>query len=96
MVENCQKLKISDFMKTCKVELKRLILDLEIQSMGVKIDLSTSKTSFDGVRFWFTCPECKKKIGVLFTHPVTEKVGCRKCLNLEYKKRRYKGMLEME
>ena len=94
LVEECQKIRINDFLKTCRIELKRLTLNLEIEAQGLKIELTTSKTSFNGKRFWFTCPICEKRVGVLYNHPISNKIGCRKCLGLDYTKRRYKGMIE--
>jgi len=94
LVEECQKIKIDDFLKVCRAQLKKFTLDMEIQELGLKIDLATSKTCFNGTRFWFACPLCNKKVGVLFTHPVNNKMGCRTCLGLDYRKRRYKGMIE--
>ncbi|MFA5047874.1 MAG: hypothetical protein WC516_02410 [Patescibacteria group bacterium] len=95
LVEECQKIRIDDFLKTCRVELKRQTLNLEIEARGLKIELTTSKTSFDGQRFWFACPICKKRVGVLYEHPILGKIGCRECLRLDYTKRRYKGMVEV-
>jgi hypothetical protein len=43
---------------------------------------------------WFKCPLCGSRVGVLFRHPAANTVGCRRCLKLEYRKRRYKGMVE--
>lgn len=94
LVENCRKIRIDDFLKACRIQLKKLALDMEIQMLGLKIGLATSRTRFNGTRFWFACPVCDKKVGVLFTHPLTGQVGCRMCLGLEYAKRRYKGMVE--
>lgn len=94
LVEDCRKIKIDDFLRTCREQLKKLALDAEIKELGLKIDLATSKTCFNGVRFWFACPLCNKKAGVLFQHPVTNQIGCRNCLGLGYAKRRYKGMIE--
>jgi len=94
LVEDCQKIKIKDFLRTCRTELKRVILNSEIETMGMNIGLATSKTCFNGIRFWFMCPQCNKRAGVLFSHPITNKIGCRTCLKLNYKKRRYKGMIE--
>jgi hypothetical protein len=94
LVEDCQKIKIDDFLRVCRVQLKKLALDVEIQTLGLKIDLATSKTCFNGTRYWFACPLCNKKVGVLFAHPISNKIGCRICLGLDYRKRRYKGMIE--
>lgn len=94
LVEDCHKIKIDDLVRACRAQLKRMALDVEIQQLGLKIDLATSPTRFNGTRFWFACPLCNKKVGVLFQHPHDNRVGCRTCLGLEYAKRRYKGMLE--
>jgi len=96
LVEECRKIKIDDLLKICRTQLKKLVLGMEIAGLGLKIELTTSKTRFNGVRFWFACPVCAKKAGVLFQHPLTERIGCRTCLGLEYAKRRYKGMVEKE
>jgi hypothetical protein len=34
-------------------------------------------------------------VGILYVHPITHAVGCRTCLGLEYRKRRFKGMAEL-
>jgi hypothetical protein len=94
LIEDCQKIKISDFLKSYRTKLKQLFLSYELEIAGLNIDLMTSKTGCNGLRFWFRCPNCKKRVGVLFRHPIGNKIGCRLCLNLEYRKRRYKGMVE--
>lgn len=96
IVENCRKIQIKDFLESYRKQLKKLILTSSLELVGLKIRLVTSKTRYNGIRFWFECPLCKKRSGVLYKHPLTEKVGCRQCLNLEYKKRQYKGMIEGE
>jgi len=94
LVENCQKIKMKDFLKVCRAKMKKVILDSEIEMKGLNIDLTTSKTRFNGIRFWFVCPVCGKRVGILFEHPITGQIGCRACLRLRYAKRRYKGMIE--
>jgi hypothetical protein len=94
LVEECQKIRIDDFLKSCRLQLKKLTLNLEIEAQGLNIELTTSKTNFAGERFWFACPMCGKRVGVLYNHPVTNKLGCRTCFGLDYAKRRYKGMVE--
>ena len=94
LVEECQKIRIEDFLKTYRNKLKELVLASELEILGLKIELTTSKTCYNGIRFWFKCPLCKRRAGVLLKHPFTYEIGCRQCLNLEYRKRRYKGMIE--
>ncbi|MBM2820831.1 MAG: hypothetical protein HW405_591 [Candidatus Berkelbacteria bacterium] len=94
LVEECPKIKISDFLKKYRAELKKTLILSELEIMGTNVGLTLSKTRYNGIRFWFKCPICGRRIGVLFKHPLTNATGCRKCLNLEYRKRRYKGMIE--
>lgn len=94
LVEDCRKIRIDDLVRACRAQLKKMALDVEVQQLGLKIDLATSRTRFDGTRFWFSCPLCDRKVGVLFQHPHENKIGCRTCLGLDYAKRRYKGMVE--
>jgi len=94
LVEECQKIKIADFLKKCKTELKEAMIKSKLEIEGLRIELTTSKTGYNGLRFWFRCPLCELRVGVLFRHPVNNAIGCRRCLKLEYRKRRYKGMIE--
>ncbi len=93
LVENCQKISIVDFSREAKRKMKESFLLAEIEVAGINVGLSTSKTHMGGRRYWFKCP-CGKRVGTLFVHPVSHILGCRACLRLEYRKRRYKGMIE--
>ena len=94
MVEDCQCVSISAYLRKAKEKLKEAIITAEIEVGHQTIELTASKTSFGGMRYWFKCPGCAGRAGVLFVHPLTNAIGCRKCLGLEYRSRRYKGMLE--
>jgi uncharacterized protein YlaI len=94
LIENCQKIKTQDILKRSKEKLKEALLGAEIEASGVKVELTTSRTHNNGIRFWFKCPSCHTRIAVLYKHPMSGKIGCRNCLNLEYRKRKYKGMIE--
>lgn len=94
LVEDCQKIVISEFLKKYRVQLKELVVKSELEILDISVGLTTSRAGFKGVRFWFKCPLCAKRIGVLFKHPLGNRIGCRVCLKLEYRKRRYRGMLE--
>lgn len=56
---------------------------------GSKIQEPVSFTNtcphFGGVRWWFTCPMCKKRVGKLYLPTRGELFGCRKCHTLTYK-----------
>lgn len=94
LVEECQKIRIEDFLRIYRKKLKELVLASELEISGLKIELTTSKTRYNGIRFWFKCPLCERRVGVLFKHPLTSVIGCRKCLKLDYRKRRYRSMIE--
>jgi len=94
LVEDCQKVKIKDLLKKCRERFKEVLMNAELEAMGIEIKLATSKTHYNGTRFWFKCPKCGRRVGVLYEHPLNNDIGCRTCLDLDYKKRRYKGMLE--
>ncbi len=94
LIEDCQKVVVSDILKKYKVNLKETMLRSSFEMMNIDIQLTTSETGNKGTRFWFVCPKCGRRVGVLLTHPLQRQLGCRKCLNLEYKKCRFKGMLE--
>lgn len=96
LVESCACIKITDFLRQYKRQFNNLMLSAGIELLGIEITLTTSKTGNGGIRVWFTCPICETRVGIIYKHPLNYSIGCRKCLNLEYRKRRYKGMLESE
>lgn len=96
LVEECQCLSISTFTRKAKRELKKSFMELQIQVFGNDIRLATSHAHFGGLRFWFKCPMCSYRMGTLFIHPISQKIGCRRCLGLRYRKQAFKGMVENE
>ena len=94
LVENSQKIRIDDIVRQVNKEVKHQILQSHIEVLGFNINLSTSPTRFNGKRYWFVCPTCGKRVGVIFKHPLTFQMGCRTCLKIQYKKQRFKGMIE--
>ncbi len=93
-VEGCPKITIDHLLKQCRQDFKESMITSQLKIMGVNVELTASKTKFNGKRLWFKCPLCRKKIGVLFKHPISQLIGCRLCLHLRYQKQRYKGMTE--
>lgn len=94
LVDDCQKVAVSDLLRDYKAKLKETILKSQFEMLNENVMIITSKTGNGGLRFWFMCPSCKRRVGVLLKHPLQNVLGCRTCLNLEYKSRRYKGMIE--
>ncbi len=96
VVEECQKIRIEDYLKDFKHKLKKTILSSVLEANRQQIELTTTKTGFDGTRYWFRCPQCNKRIGTILVHPLSQKIGCRVCLGVDYRARVFKGMIESE
>jgi len=64
-----------------------------VEINGVEIAITTTRPNYGGVRYWFRCPYCRRRCGIMYIHPFGH-VGCRICLNLTYPRQRFKGMLE--
>jgi len=88
-VEQSQKIRISDLL----LKIKKSVFENSIEISGKNIELTTSKTGNGGTRYWFKCPACLRRSGTLF-NTLNGTIGCRVCLNLSYRKQRYKGMVE--
>lgn len=95
VTENCQKINIDNLVNKALNELKLRLIQSQIQALGIDIALTTSKTKFNGERIWFLCPNCEKRVGILYKHPSEQIIGCRICLGLKYKAQRFKGMTEV-
>ncbi len=92
LVENCEKIEINSLLKIAKSKLKQALLQSEIEAQGLKIRLATSRTGLGGnERFWFSCPSCEKRCGILFKHPLSGMIACRNCTGLGYRKCFEKG-----
>ena len=94
LTDQCQELRVADFIKKAKLGLKKALLQSIIETEGYKLLLNKSKTGFSGTRYWFSCPACKRRVGILYKHPISEILGCRTCLELDYRSHRYSKMLE--
>ncbi len=52
-----------------------------------QISLVTTPCNFGGVRYWFACPDCWRRVGVLYLAPGDVYFRCRHCNNLSYHSR---------
>src|SRR3989338_3805475 len=91
LVETCPRVSVKELLRISRAQIKELVLGSQIDAFGAQIKLATSKTNYGGTRYWFVCPICQRRAGVLFKN--ANAVGCRLCLGLEYRRRRYKGMV---
>jgi len=94
LVEQCERVSINDYLRQAKKKIKKMLVASQLEVEGLNIDLTIGKTNFNGIRLWFKCPICDKRVGVLYRHAISQNLGCRGCLGLEYRCRKYKGMLE--
>jgi len=85
-----------EYLARARGKLKETLLTSELSVFDTPIGFAVSRTGFGGTRHWFACPACERRVGVLFVHPLSNEIGCRLCLGLEYRKRRFKGMVESE
>lgn len=96
IVEECQKIRLSQVLKEYRRQLKEIMLQQVLEVNGIQASLTSTQTPNGGTRYWFVCPSCERRVGVLLIHPLIENVGCQKCLPVSYKKQRYNKMLENE
>lgn len=94
IVEECRKVSISALVKATKEKLKESLLKTELEYWDLNIQIGTTNTNHGGKRYWLKCTLCTKNVGFIYLHPITNKIGCRACLDLKYKKSRFKGMVE--
>ena len=94
VVDQCRKINIDDMVRKTKLSFKTNFIYSELEILGQNIHLTSSKTRFNGLRLWFVCPICKRRINNLYKHPLRSFIGCRICLKLKYRNQRYKGMIE--
>lgn len=94
-IENCQKISVNELVRRVSKDLKKRIVEAQIEALGVSVSLITSKSRFNGERLWFACPICTKRVGTLYYNSLRNITGCRKCLHLIYSNQRYKGMIEL-
>lgn len=94
LAEDCKKIRIEDVVHKTHHQLKQVLLQANVDAMDMELELTTTLLCSGGLRYWFKCPLCQKRVGVLFQHPIEQVIGCRKCLRVDYLKHRYKGMIE--
>lgn len=94
VVENSPSLSIREVVGHYQQSWKQTLLASSVKVGDTQVKLISSPSRWGGVRIWFACPLCQARCGVVLIHPATQQVGCRQCLNLKYKKQKYKNMIE--
>lgn len=93
-VEGCQKIHVDVIVREARRNVVPYLIQESAEINGVQILLTGKPLRHGGKRLWFVCPLCGLAVGVIYKHPVSRVVGCRHCLNLEYRCRARKGMAE--
>ena len=94
LADYSRRINVDDLVREAKRKLKPELMQSQIETLGVQVKFTTTKTRFNGERLWFLCPICERRIHTLYQHPIQHIVGCRTCLRLVYSKQRFKGMIE--
>ena len=63
---------------------------------GTTTKVIATRTAFGGLRPWLICPDCGRRCGKLYAHPLGNPIACRFCLGLDYRSHRYWGMTKEE
>lgn len=61
LVEQCQKININELVKNIKSEMFNIQIQSSIKTLNQTLNVATTRCFFGGERFWFICPDCKKK-----------------------------------
>ena len=59
-----------------------------------EVSLITTPCNLGGVRYWFACPSCGRRVAVLYLAPGNVYFRCRNCNNLSYQSRNTSGLEE--
>lgn len=77
LVEDCQKLLVSFLQLDSGAE--------QIYIEGQQVRVVSTKCNYGGLRKWFVCPQCGRRVGALYRKPLLTKFLCRHCQNLTYR-----------
>lgn len=59
----------------------------ESGSISCDVKLTTTSCNYGNLRYWFVCPCCQRRIGVLYLSG--NRIACRRCHNLTYKSKNF-------
>jgi hypothetical protein len=48
------------------------------------VELQPTQTNFGGLRYWFLCPSCHRRVGKLYLPKGRTRLACRQCHGLTY------------
>lgn len=65
--------------------LMMISFDINSSTKQQRVSLCTTPCNYGGIRWWFKCPFCYKRVGKLFLYG--DQYACRHCHDLTYKSR---------
>ncbi|MCP4604270.1 MAG: hypothetical protein GY847_27730 [Proteobacteria bacterium] len=57
----------------------------------VIVPIDTTYPNFGGYRWWFLCPDCRRRVGKLYLPPSALRFSCLRCHHLTYETTQLKG-----
>jgi DNA-directed RNA polymerase subunit M/transcription elongation factor TFIIS len=75
----CRHIHIDELVRTAKSKIKEQLVSSLLESQGHRIEITTSRSAFQGNRLWFVCPSCQKRKAILYESRHGELL-CWKCL----------------
>ena len=67
----------------------------ERHKVDLLIQLQHTRPNFGGVRWWFTCPYCSRRVGKLYQPSRAIYFSCRKCHDLRYQSQRVAPVIRL-
>jgi hypothetical protein len=61
--------------------------DNSTEPYDYRIPLAKTACNLGGMRYWFCCPQCGRRVGKIYRKPMGELFVCRVCNNLSYESR---------
>lgn len=83
VLESFVKIKVDDLVKQVNKGMKKSLLELQLEVFDQEVTLTTTKTRFGGEKYWFVCPTCSRRAGVLYQDELGS-CKCRKCMSVLY------------
>lgn len=77
LIEHCQPISAS-ILELTDANISSIEID------GQLIKVTVTQCNYGGLRIWFVCPNCHKRVGKLFRRPLSSNFFCRSCNNLAY------------
>jgi hypothetical protein len=87
LVENCRRFRVDQFLDRFGLPLfDDAVREYAYRIRTFRLIMVASAPAFGGVRWWFACPTCKRRCGILYSPRALSKLElrCRACWQLRY------------